>query len=32
MFTRISHIGVVVDDMERALRVWRDELGFKVTV
>lgn len=29
MFTRISHIGVVVDDMERALRVWRDELGFK---
>jgi methylmalonyl-CoA/ethylmalonyl-CoA epimerase len=29
MFTRISHIGVVVDDIERALRVWRDALGFK---
>lgn len=29
MFARISHIGVVVDDMERALRIWRDELGFK---
>jgi len=29
MFNRISHIGVVVDDMERALRIWRDGLGFK---
>jgi methylmalonyl-CoA/ethylmalonyl-CoA epimerase len=29
MFTRISHIGVVVGDMARALRVWRDELGFR---
>jgi len=29
MFQRISHIGVVVHDLEAALRVWRDELGFK---
>jgi methylmalonyl-CoA/ethylmalonyl-CoA epimerase len=29
MFTRISHIGVVVRDMEAALRTWRDALGFK---
>jgi len=29
MFTRISHIGVVVHDIERALRVWRDALGLK---
>jgi methylmalonyl-CoA/ethylmalonyl-CoA epimerase len=29
MFKRISHIGVVVEDIERALRVWRDGLGLK---
>ena len=29
MFNRISHIGVVVSDMEAALCVWRDKLGFK---
>lgn len=29
MFSRISHIGVVVNDMEAALRIWRDTLGFK---
>jgi methylmalonyl-CoA/ethylmalonyl-CoA epimerase len=29
MFNRISHIGVVVHDMEAALRIWRDKLGFK---
>jgi methylmalonyl-CoA/ethylmalonyl-CoA epimerase len=29
MFHRISHIGVVVNDMEAALRIWRDKLGFK---
>jgi methylmalonyl-CoA epimerase len=29
MIDRISHIGVVVDDLERALRVWRDALGLK---
>lgn len=29
MFKRISHIGVVVEDIERALRVWRDALGLK---
>jgi methylmalonyl-CoA/ethylmalonyl-CoA epimerase len=29
MFNRISHIGVVVNDMEAALRIWRDKLGFK---
>jgi len=29
MFDRISHIGVVVRDMEQALGIWRDKLGFK---
>ena len=29
MFNRISHIGIVVGDMEAALRIWRDQLGFK---
>jgi len=29
MFERISHIGVVVNDIEAALRIWRDTLGFK---
>ena len=29
MFNRISHIGIVVDDMEAALGIWRDKLGFK---
>ena len=29
MLNRISHIGIVVNDMEEALRVWRDKLGFK---
>jgi methylmalonyl-CoA epimerase len=29
MFDRISHIGVVVNDIEEALRIWRDGLGFK---
>lgn len=29
MFNRISHIGVVVNNMEEALRIWRDKLGFK---
>ncbi|HJQ83648.1 MAG TPA: VOC family protein [Candidatus Binatia bacterium] len=29
MFDRISHIGVVVHDLESALRIWRDALGFK---
>jgi methylmalonyl-CoA epimerase len=29
MFDRISHIGVVVNDIEQALSVWRDRLGFK---
>ena len=29
MFNRISHIGVVVGDVEAALRIWRDKLGFK---
>ena len=29
MFKRISHIGVVVNDLEAALRIWRDKLGFK---
>jgi len=29
MFERISHIGVVVADMDAALRTWRDKLGFK---
>ena len=30
MFKRISHIGVVVNDIEEALRTWRDRLGFKL--
>jgi methylmalonyl-CoA/ethylmalonyl-CoA epimerase len=29
MFNRISHIGVVVNDIEKALEIWRDKLGFK---
>jgi methylmalonyl-CoA epimerase len=29
VFERISHIGIVVDDIEEALRTWRDQLGFK---
>jgi len=29
MFDRISHIGVVVNDIEQALVIWRDRLGFK---
>jgi len=29
MFDRISHIGVVVNEIEQALRIWRDRLGFK---
>ena len=29
MFERISHIGVVVHDIEAALRIWRDGLGFR---
>jgi len=29
MFQRISHIGIVVGDMEGALRIWRDKLGFR---
>jgi methylmalonyl-CoA epimerase len=29
MFERISHIGIVVADIDAALRVWRDGLGFK---
>ncbi len=29
MFNRISHIGVVVNDIETALHIWRDKLGFK---
>jgi methylmalonyl-CoA epimerase len=29
MFDRISHIGVVVNDMQQALSIWRDRLGFK---
>ena len=29
MLNRISHIGIVVNDIEEALRVWRDKLGFK---
>ncbi len=29
MLNRISHIGVVVNDMEEALAIWRDKLGFK---
>jgi len=29
MFERISHIGIVVHDIEAALRIWRDGLGLK---
>ena len=29
MLNRISHIGVLVNDIEAALRIWRDQLGFK---
>jgi len=29
MLNRISHIGIVVNDMQAALRIWRDKLGFK---
>lgn len=29
MLDRISHIGVVVADLDAALRIWRDKLGFK---
>jgi methylmalonyl-CoA/ethylmalonyl-CoA epimerase len=29
MFDRISHIGVVVNDLQQALSIWRDRLGFK---
>ena len=29
MFNRISHIGVVVSDIEQALVIWRDRLGFR---
>src|SRR5262245_34578313 len=29
MFERISHIGVVVHEIDAALRIWRDRLGFK---
>src|SRR5215813_9707314 len=29
MLSRISHIGVLVNDIEAALRIWRDQLGFK---
>ena len=29
MLNRISHIGIVVNDIEEALRVWRDKLGFR---
>jgi methylmalonyl-CoA/ethylmalonyl-CoA epimerase len=29
MFNRISHIGIVVSDLEAALHLWRDQLGFK---
>lgn len=28
MFQRISHIGIVVNDIGAALRLWRDTLGF----
>jgi methylmalonyl-CoA/ethylmalonyl-CoA epimerase len=30
MVNRISHIGVVVGDVEEALGIWRDKLGLKV--
>ncbi len=29
MLNRISHVGVIVNDMEEALVIWRDKLGFK---
>ena len=29
MFRRISHIGIVVNDMDDALAIWRDKLGLK---
>jgi catechol 2,3-dioxygenase-like lactoylglutathione lyase family enzyme len=29
VFDRISHIGVVVNDIAEALRIWRDGLGFE---
>ena len=29
MLNRISHVGVLVHDIEAALRIWRDQLGFK---
>lgn len=29
MFERISHIGIVVRDLDAALTIWRDRLGFK---
>jgi len=29
MFERISHFGIVVNDIEHALTIWRDRLGFK---
>jgi methylmalonyl-CoA/ethylmalonyl-CoA epimerase len=30
MFDRISHIGIVVNDLDEALAIWRDKLGFRV--
>jgi methylmalonyl-CoA/ethylmalonyl-CoA epimerase len=30
MINRISHIGIVVKDLDQALATWRDQLGFKV--
>jgi methylmalonyl-CoA/ethylmalonyl-CoA epimerase len=30
VFDRISHIGVVVHDLDAALTIWRDRLGFEV--
>ncbi len=29
MFNRISHIGIVVADREKALSIWRDQFGLK---
>ena len=29
MFERISHIGIVVADREKALSIWRDQFGLK---
>lgn len=29
MFDRISHIGIVVADREKALSIWRDQFGLK---